>query len=107
MPEDGFTVVTAKRARRNEGSLTARLKTLGYLDNIIAQSEAAAERADEALLLNNRNAVACGARSNVFAIMRDTLVTPPIEDGALPGITRAVILQLAKELSVQATEIAD
>jgi branched-chain amino acid aminotransferase len=104
VPGDGFAVVIAKRARRNEGSLTARLKTLGYLDNILAQSEAAAERADEALLLNNRNAVACGARSNLFAVIKGTLMTPPVEDGALPGITRAVVLQLAKELSVQATE---
>jgi branched-chain amino acid aminotransferase len=104
VPDDGFAVVSAKRARRNEGSLTARLKSLGYLDNIVAQSEAAAEGADEALLLNNRNAVACGARSNLFAVIKDTLVTPPVEDGALPGITRAVVLHLAKELSVQATE---
>jgi branched-chain amino acid aminotransferase len=102
--QDGFTVATSKRARRNEGSLTARLKTLGYLDNIVAQSEAAAERADEALLLNNRNAVACGARSNIFSVIKGTLLTPAIEEGALPGITRAVVLQLAKELSVQATE---
>ena len=102
--EDGFSVVTSKRARRNEGSLTARLKTLGYLDNIVAQAEAAAEGADEALLLNNRGTIACGARSNLFAVIKGTLLTPPIEEGALPGITRAAILHLAKELSVHTME---
>jgi branched-chain amino acid aminotransferase len=102
--DEGFSVITSKRARRNEGSLTARLKTLQYLDNIVAQSEAAAEKAEEALLLNNKNAIACGARSNVFAVIKGTLLTPAIEEGALPGITRATILHLARELSVQASE---
>jgi branched-chain amino acid aminotransferase len=101
---DGFTVVTSKRARRNEGSLTARLKTLQYLDNIVAQTEAAAEGAGEALMLNNRNAIACGARSNVFAVIKGTLLTPPIEEGALPGITRAAVLHLARELSVATSQ---
>ena len=104
LPDDGFAVVTAERARRNEGSLTARLKTLGYLDNIVAQTEAAAASVDEALLLNNKNAVACGARSNIFAVIKGTLLTPAIEEGALPGITRATVLHLARELSVQASE---
>jgi branched-chain amino acid aminotransferase len=104
VPDDGYAVMTAKRARRNEGSLTARLKTLQYLDNIVAQTEAAAEGADEALLLNNRNAIACGARSNLFAVIKGTLLTPPIEEGALPGITRAAVLHLARELSVATSE---
>ncbi|WP_119304234.1 aminotransferase class IV [Dongia deserti] len=102
--EGGFAVLTSKRARRNEGSLTARLKTLGYLDNIVAQAEAAAEGTDEALLLNNKGTIACGARSNLFAVIKGTLLTPTIEEGALPGITRATVLHLAKELAVQVTE---
>jgi branched-chain amino acid aminotransferase len=101
---EGFTVATSKRARRNEGSLTARLKTLQYLDNVVAQAEAAAEGAEEALLLNNKNNIACGARSNLFAVIKGTLLTPAIEEGALPGITRGMILHLAKELSVQVSE---
>jgi branched-chain amino acid aminotransferase len=102
--QEGFTVVTSKRARRNEGSLTARLKTLQYLDNVVAQTEAAAEGAEEALLLNNKNNIACGARSNLFAAIKGTLLTPAIEEGALPGITRAAVLHLCRELSVQVTE---
>jgi branched-chain amino acid aminotransferase len=102
---EGFMIVTSERARRNEGSITARLKSLGYLDNIVAQMEARSAGADEAILLNNQGAIACCSRSNIFAVMKGKLVTPPIEEGALPGITRATILQLCKELSVQAAEV--
>ena len=104
LPDDGYAAVIAKRARRNEGSVTARLKTLGYLDNVLAQSEAFAAGADEALLLNNQGGIACGARSNLFAAIKGTLVTPAVEEGALPGITRAAVLQLCRELSVEAVE---
>ena len=101
---DGFVAVTAKRARRNEKSVTARLKTLCYLDNVIAQTEAAAAGADEAIMLNNRDAVACGGRSNVFAVIDGALTTPAIEEGALPGITRHAILALCKGEGVEVVE---
>jgi branched-chain amino acid aminotransferase len=89
---DGFIAITAKRARRNEKSLTARIKTLCYLDNVIAQTEAEAGGADEAIMLNNQDAIACGGRSNLFAVIDGTLRTPALEDGALPGITRHAVL---------------
>ncbi|HEY3148051.1 MAG TPA: aminotransferase class IV [Dongiaceae bacterium] len=101
---DGFVAVTAHRARRNEKSVTARLKTLGYLDNIVAQMEAAAAGADEAIMLNNRDAVACGGRSNVFAVMDGALVTPAIEEGALPGITRHAVLAICTTEAIEARE---
>jgi branched-chain amino acid aminotransferase len=93
---DGFIAVTAKRVRRNEKSLTARIKTLCYLDNVIAQTEAEAAGADEAIMLNNQDAVACGGRSNLFAVIDGTLRTPALEDGALPGITRHAVLALSR-----------
>ena len=93
---DGFIAITAKRVRRNEKSVTARIKTLCYLDNVIAQTEAEAAGADEAIMLNNQDAVACGGRSNLFAVIGDTLRTPAIEDGALPGITRHAVLALCR-----------
>lgn len=101
---DGFVAVTAKQARRNEKSVTARLKTLCYLDNVIAQTEAKAVGADEAIMLNNRDAVACGGRSNVFAVIDGVLITPAIEEGALPGITRDLVLRLCSKLSIEAAE---
>jgi len=93
---DGFIAIAAKRARRNEKSLTARIKTLCYLDNVIAQTEAEAAGADEAIMLNNQDGVACGGRSNLFAVIDGTLRTPAIEDGALPGITRHAVLALCR-----------
>jgi branched-chain amino acid aminotransferase len=101
---DGFVAITAKRARRNEKSVTARLKTLCYLDNVIAQSEAAAAGADEAIMLNNRDAVACGGRSNLFAMIEGTLTTPAVAEGALPGITRHAILGLCKGEGLEVVE---
>ena len=101
---DGFIAVTAKRARRNEKSLTARIKTLCSLDNVVAQAEAEAAAADEAIMLNNQDAVACGGRSNLFAVIDGTLRTPAIEDGALPGITRHSVLALCKADSMPIVE---
>jgi branched-chain amino acid aminotransferase len=93
---DGFIAITAKRVRRNEKSVTARIKTLCYLDNVIAQTEAEAAGADEAIMLNSQDTIACGGRSNLFAVIDDTLRTPALDDGALPGITRHAVLTLCK-----------
>jgi branched-chain amino acid aminotransferase len=101
---DGFVAVTVKRARRNEKSLTVRIKTLGYLDNIVAQTEAAAAGADEAIMLNNHDAVACGGRSNVFAVIDGVLLTPAVIEGALPGITRRSILELCNRQGIETAE---
>ncbi|MEZ5829847.1 MAG: aminotransferase class IV [Dongiaceae bacterium] len=101
---DGFIAVTSKRVRRNEGSTTSRLKTLCYLDNVIAQSEAEAAGADEAIMLNNRDAIACGGRSNVFAVLDGVLVTPAIEQGALPGITRHAVLAICRTDGIECRE---
>jgi branched-chain amino acid aminotransferase len=103
---EGFAAITATRTRRNEKSLTARLKTLGYLDNVIAQTEAAAAGADEAIMLNGAGQVACGARSNLFAVIDGILMTPPIGEGALPGITRRAVLELCKAQQVHVAERA-
>lgn len=101
---DGFIAVTAVGVCRNEGSITARLKTLGYLDNILAQGQAARAGGDEAILLNGKGRVACGARSNLFACVDGRLLTPAIEEGALPGITRHAVLRLCAELAIAAEE---
>lgn len=78
--------------RRNETSPTSRLKTLNYLDSIIAASEAVEKGFDEALFLNLAGRVACVAAGNIFALYGREIVTPPVTDGALPGIVRGFIL---------------
>lgn len=77
---------------RNETSPAARLKTLGYLDAVLAAREAQAQGFDEALFLNTKGRVACAGTGNVFAVFPDAIVTPPSEEGVLPGIVRAEIL---------------
>lgn len=80
---------------RNETSPAAKLKTLGYLDAVLAAREATAHGFDEALFCNTRGRVACAGTANVFAVFGANLVTPPLADGVLAGIVRAEILELA------------
>ncbi len=84
--------------RRNEGSPAARLKTLAYLDNILARREARAAGADEALMLNNRSEIAGAAAANVFWFEGDSLVTPALKCGVLAGIMRAAVIERARGL---------
>lgn len=90
--------------RRNEGSPLSRMKSLAYLDNVLAAAEAAKRGADEAILLNNAGRVACAARANLFAVLDGRLVTPPAADGVLPGIARRVVLERAAALRLPAEE---
>ncbi|WP_375454723.1 aminotransferase class IV [uncultured Methylobacterium sp.] len=77
---------------RNETSPTSRLKTLGYLDAVLAGGAARAAGFDEAVFSNTRGRLACAGTGNLFGIFGDRLVTPPLADGVLPGIVRAAIL---------------
>jgi branched-chain amino acid aminotransferase len=98
-PEVGTACIVAPR--RNELSVAANLKTINYLDNVLAAQEATVRGCDEGLMLNGRNRIACGSRSNIFAMLDGVLYTPPLEDGALPGIVRAVVLEMAKVLRLK------
>jgi branched-chain amino acid aminotransferase len=90
--------------RRNEGSPLSQMKSLGYLDNVLAARAAAECGAEEAILMNNAGRIAGAARANLFAVLGDRLVTPPLRDGVLPGIARRVVLELAGELRIPAEE---
>ena len=86
--------------RRNEASPLSRIKSLAYLDNVLARREAAGSGADEAVLLNTRGELACAAVANLFWVESGTLFTPPVEAGCLEGVTRALVLSLAPALGV-------
>ncbi|GGD87013.1 4-amino-4-deoxychorismate lyase [Aureimonas endophytica] len=90
--------------RRNETSPLSRLKTLNYLDAVLAAGEARREGFDEALFLNSRGRVACAGTGNLFALTAGRLTTPPLADGVLPGILRAVLLDLAPRLGLAVAE---
>ena len=95
LPPAGLPLRTiiATVTRRNEASPLSRLKTLNYLDNILARQEALARGAEEAILLNTRGAVAEASIANLFALSGGVLKTPPIADGALPGIMRRALIE--------------
>ena len=82
----------------------AQYKTANRLPYTLAKLEAEQAGVDEALLLNETGHIAEFSASNIFVIKDSTLFTPPIKDGVLPGITRAVVLELAKLLNLPACE---
>ena len=102
----GFAPVSLWPAgiRRNETSPASRLKTLGYLDAILAAREARAEGFDEALFLNTKGHVACAGTGNLFVVLAGRLVTPPLSDGVLPGIVRGEVIALARSLGHRVEE---
>ncbi|PLW77370.1 aminotransferase class IV [Cohaesibacter celericrescens] len=79
--------------RRNEQSPTSRIKSLNYLDNILASQEAERHGADDALMLNTCGMATCSTIGNLFAVFGNQIVTPPISDGVLPGILRGQLLE--------------
>jgi branched-chain amino acid aminotransferase len=102
---NGLTVVTCATRRTNPASLNPAVKSLNYLNNVMARIEANIAGADEALMLNDEGYVAECTADNVFIIKRGEIFTPPISAGALRGITRAVVFEIAAELGLKISEI--
>lgn len=103
-PPDSPAKAIISSVRRNEGALTSRIKSLSYLDNILARQEAARHGADEAIMLNNRGVVAGATAANIFIVRNKTLFTPPVEDGVLAGIARKAVFEMAATLGLSAHE---
>lgn len=85
-------LIVATVTRRNEHSPLSRLKSLNYLDNILARQEAADRGADDSVLLNSQGRIADTTIACLFAQIGGTIVTPPVTEGALPGIGRSLAL---------------
>jgi branched-chain amino acid aminotransferase len=90
--------------RRNEHSPLSRLKSLAYLDNVLALREAASAGCDEALMLNTAGRLAGGCRSNLFLVLKGRLVTPPVSEGVLAGIARQTIVDIAAAAGIPVSE---
>ena len=90
--------------RRNSKSPLCRMKTLGYLENLLARGEAVKAGSDEAILLNEDGLVAECSASNIFIVEHDRLVTPPVEVGILEGVTRGVVIELVHGIGIAAVE---
>ena len=92
-PPSPIHAVTAASTRRNQHSPLARIKSLNYGDSILARQEASARGAGDAILLNTAGDIAEASASNIILLLQGRCVTPRIEDGALPGITRARLIE--------------
>ncbi len=103
--ERGLTAHVA-RGRRNGWAMTAGLKTTAYADSVLAWIEARRAGADEALFLDTEAHCSEATSSNLFVYTGGRLLTPPASCGALPGITRAAVIELAETLGVPTAEQA-
>jgi branched-chain amino acid aminotransferase len=100
----GLSIMTCATRRSNPASLNPAVKSLNYLNNVMARIEANLAGADEALMLNDAGNVAECTADNVFIIKRDQIFTPPITAGALRGITRSIVFEIAAEFGLSVVE---
>ncbi len=100
----GLTIVTCATRRSSPAALNPAVKSLNYLNNVMARIEANLAGADEALMLNDAGNVAECTADNVFIVKHGQIFTPPVAAGALRGITRSVVFGIAAELGVKVRE---
>ncbi len=101
--EAGFKAALSS-LRRNSQSPLSRLKSTCYLENILARMEARAAGCDEAILLNERGYLAEGSITNIFLVNSGELITPSLESGVLPGLTREAVLEIAQAANIKTLE---
>ncbi|MDD5198558.1 MAG: branched-chain-amino-acid transaminase [Terrimicrobiaceae bacterium] len=102
--ENGLMVVTCATRRIPHGALSPMVKSLNYLNNVLAKIEAANAGAGEGLMLNEQGYVAECTGDNIFLVKRGRLFTPPIASGALAGVTRGVVFEMAAEAGIPISE---
>ncbi|MCX7351652.1 MAG: aminotransferase class IV [Alphaproteobacteria bacterium] len=90
--------------RRNPASVSCRLKTLSYIDNIAAAREAASHGVEDALMLNTAGNVACTTIANLFLLKGKSLITPARDQGILTGVTRQTLLHSAAHVGLRPDE---
>jgi branched-chain amino acid aminotransferase len=100
----GVDLLTSSLRRPAADVLDPRVKSLNYLNNALAKLEARQRGADDALLLNAAGMVAEASVANVFVVRGGVVLTPPASDGALEGITRATVVEIAATLGIAARE---
>jgi branched-chain amino acid aminotransferase len=101
---DGVSVAVVQTRRNLPEALPSDVKSLNYLNNILAKMQATALGAYDAVLLNHQGEVTEGSTSNVFVALGGRLLTPAQDCGILAGITRNLVLRLARELEIPTEE---
>ena len=102
--QEGLTIVTVPTTRNLVNSVNPAIKSLNYLNNILARIEANNAGVEEAIILNSEGFVAECTGDNVFIVQKGRLYTPPLSAGALYGITRNTVLDVAKDLGIHSAE---
>jgi branched-chain amino acid aminotransferase len=101
---EGLRVNTVPTQRVSAAAVSPAIKSLNYLNNILAKIEGNLYGAQESVMLNQQGFVAECTADNIFAIKQDTILTPPVSDGALGGITRRLMFELAREMGREIKE---
>jgi len=104
MYERGMPVIIAKTRRTSATMLDPSVKSLNYLNNIMARVEAVDANVGEAIMLNDRGEVAEATGDNLFIVKNGTVLTPPVSAGILQGVTRRVVMELCAEVGIPCRE---
>ena len=102
--EDGLEIVTASVRRNYAEAINPRIKSLNYLNNILAKIEGKQAGAEEVLMLNAEGYVVECSGDNIFWIKNETLITPPVHMGILEGVTRNSVINLAQDAGIHVEE---
>lgn len=102
--QDGLEIITAKTKRNLTTALDPKIKSLNYLNNILAKIDAIKAGTEEAIMLEYRDYVAECTGDNIFMVKGSRLFTPPTDIGALEGITRGVVISIAKSQKIHFEE---
>lgn len=102
--EKGMKIISATTVRNHPLALPPQVKSLNYLNNILAKIEALDNDVPEAIMYNHEGYVAEATGDNVFIVRNSVIHTPPVEAGSLEGITRAVVIRLAKREGLEVVE---
>jgi len=103
--ENGLAIVTAKTIRNHPLALDPQIKSLNYLNNILAKIEGLKAGCVEALMLNHEGEVAECTGVNIFIVNAGVLQTPPVSAGVLKGVTRGAVMELAREDGIKVEEV--
>jgi branched-chain amino acid aminotransferase len=102
--EKGLSVISANTVRNHPLAIPPQIKSLNYLNNVLAKIEASDNNVPEAIMYNHEGYVAEATVDNVFIARDGVILTPPVESGSLEGITRSIIIKLAKKEKLQVVE---
>jgi len=102
--EKGMSVISATTVRNHPLAVPPQVKSLNYLNNILAKIEALDNNVPEAVMYNHEGYVAEATGDNVFIVKDGVIFTPPVEAGALEGVTRAVVIRLARQQNIEVVE---